>query len=60
MRLDGRSGIARAIYVTAVGKRVVVVHVFEKKTEKTPQQEIAIECFASAGVSKINASLRPG
>ena len=40
MRMKGRSGIARACYVTAVGKRVVVVHVFEKKTQKTPRREI--------------------
>lgn len=40
MRLKGRSGNARACYVTAVGKRVVVVHVFEKKTEKTPRREL--------------------
>ena len=40
MRMKGRGGIARAAYVTAVGKRVVVVHVFEKKTQKTPRREI--------------------
>jgi phage-related protein len=40
MRLKGRSGIARAVYVTAIGKRVVVVHVFTKKTQKTPRHEI--------------------
>jgi phage-related protein len=40
MRMKGRSGIARACYVTAVGKRVVVVHVFAKKTQKTPRREI--------------------
>jgi phage-related protein len=40
MRLKGRSGIARAVYVTAIGKRVVVVHVFTKKTQKTPRREI--------------------
>lgn len=40
MRLNGRSGIARACYVTALGKRVVVIHVFEKKTEKTPRHEL--------------------
>jgi phage-related protein len=40
MRMKGRGGIARAVYVTAVGKRVVVVHVFEKKTQKTPRREI--------------------
>jgi phage-related protein len=40
MRMKGRSGVARAVYVTAVGKRIVVVHVFEKKTQKTPRREI--------------------
>lgn len=40
MRLKGKSGIARAVYVTASGMRVVVVHVFAKKTEKTPRKEI--------------------
>jgi phage-related protein len=42
MRMKGRSGIARAVYVTAVGKRVVVVHIFTKKTEKTPRREIEL------------------
>jgi len=41
MRMKGNSGIARAIYVTATGMRVVVVHVFVKKTRKTPREEIA-------------------
>jgi phage-related protein len=40
MRLKGRSGIARALYVTAVGRRVVILRVFVKKTEKTPRREI--------------------
>lgn len=40
MRLKGRDGISRALYVTTVGKRVVVVRVFIKKTQKTPQAEI--------------------
>jgi len=42
MRLRGREGIARAIYVTAVGRRVVVVRVFTKKTQKTPRREIEL------------------
>jgi phage-related protein len=41
MRLKGKSGIGRAIYVTATGMRIVVVHVFTKKTQKTPRREIA-------------------
>ena len=40
MRLKGKSGIARAVYVTATGMRIVVVHVFTKKTQKTPRKEI--------------------
>ena len=40
MRMKGRDGISRAIYVTATGRRVVVVRVFVKKTQKTPRREI--------------------
>lgn len=36
MRMKGKDGIARAIYVTAKGERVVVVHAFVKKTQRTP------------------------
>jgi len=42
IRLTGRDGISRAIYVTATGKRVVVLRVFTKKTQKTPRKEIAL------------------
>ena len=40
MRLSGKAGIARAMYVTVTGKKVVVVRVFVKKTQKTPRREI--------------------
>jgi len=42
MRMKGKDGISRALYVTAVGKRVVVVRVFIKKTLKTPSREIEL------------------
>ena len=42
LRMTGRDGIARAIYVTAAGRRVVVVRVFIKKTQKTPPRELEI------------------
>jgi len=42
IRLSGRDGIARALYVTAVGRRVVIVRVFAKKTQKTPRSEIEL------------------
>jgi phage-related protein len=42
MRLKGRDGIARAAYITVREKRVVVVHVFRKKTQKTPRRDIEL------------------
>lgn len=42
LRLNGRDGIARALYVTAMGRRVVVVRAFVKKTPKTPRSEIEL------------------
>jgi phage-related protein len=30
------------LHVTAIRKRVVVVHVFAKKTQKTPRREIEL------------------
>lgn len=40
IRMKGKDGIARALYVTAMVRRVVVVRVFAKKTQKTPRSEI--------------------
>ncbi len=42
MRLTGRDGISRALYVAASGQRVVVVRVFIKKTQQTPPREIRL------------------
>lgn len=42
LRISGRDGISRAIYVIASGKRVVIVRVFIKKTQKTPKSELEI------------------
>ena len=42
MRLTGRDGIARSIYVTASGRRIVVLRTFVKKTEKTPKRELEL------------------
>jgi phage-related protein len=40
MRLTGRDGIARVLYITARGMRVIVVRAFVKKTQATPRSEI--------------------
>ena len=42
MRLIGRDGIARSLYITASGRRVVVLRTFIKKTKKTPRREIEV------------------
>jgi phage-related protein len=42
MRLTGRSGISRALYVVATGRRVVIVRAFVKKTQKTPRREVEL------------------
>jgi phage-related protein len=42
MRMKGKDGISRALYVAAVRQRVVVVRVFVKKTQKTPNREIKL------------------
>jgi phage-related protein len=41
MRMSGKDGIARAVYVAASGRRLIVLHVFVKKTQTTPRQAIA-------------------
>jgi phage-related protein len=42
MRLKGRDNIARVIYVAASGRRLVVLHAFIKKTDKTPRRALEI------------------
>jgi phage-related protein len=52
MRMKGKDGISRALYVSAVGRRVVVVRVFIKKTLKTPAREIELALKRASGISK--------
>jgi phage-related protein len=42
LRVRGRDGISRAIYVTASGSRVVILRVFVKKTQQTPPKELRL------------------
>ena len=48
----GRDGISRALYVTAYGRRVIVVRVFVKKTQKTPVAEIELALRGPKDVQK--------
>ena len=40
MRMRGRDGIARAAYIAAIEKRVMILHCFVKKTQHTPRDAI--------------------
>ena len=39
LRLKGAEGIARVFFCTLVGKRIVILHSFIKKSDKTPPRE---------------------
>ena len=40
LRVRAEGGSAPGIYVTATGRRVVVVHVFAKQSRKTPRRAL--------------------
>ena len=42
MRMTGRDGTSRALYVTVRDRRVIVVRVFVKKARKTPLSELRL------------------
>ena len=42
LRVKGQEGIARVFYGTATAQRIVMLHVFIKKSQKTPQKELEI------------------
>ena len=39
LRLKGAEGIARVFFCTLIGKRIVMLHSFTKKSERTPLRE---------------------
>ena len=41
LRLKAVEGIARIFYCMVVGKKIMVLHQFIKKTDKTPPRELA-------------------
>ncbi len=40
LRIKGSDGIARVFYCTLKGKRIIMLHSFIKKTQKTPPAEL--------------------
>lgn len=42
LRIKGQKGISRIFYCTLAGKRIVMLHGFVKKSQKTPPKELSI------------------
>jgi phage-related protein len=42
LRLKGAEGIARVFFCTLIGKRIVMLHSFIKKSDRTPKRELAV------------------
>ena len=42
LRLKSQEGIGRVFYCTLVGRRIIMLHQFVKKTDKTPPKELAM------------------
>jgi phage-related protein len=40
LRLESRTNIYRVVYFFYTGRRIVLLHGFQKKTQKTPRREI--------------------
>lgn len=42
LRLKSREGIGRVFYCTLVGRQIIMLHQFVKKSDKTPPKELAL------------------
>lgn len=42
LRVKGKEGIARVFFCTKVGRKIIMLHSFIKKSQKTPKKELEI------------------
>ena len=42
LRVKSKEGIARVFFCTRIGKRIIMLHMFIKKSQKTPKRELKI------------------
>ena len=40
MRLKSKEGVSRVFFCTKIGKKIIMLHYFIKKSDKTPEKEI--------------------
>ncbi len=55
LRLKGAEGIARVFFCTMLGRRIIMLHSFVKKTQKTPPRELEIALTRMKEVKHENA-----
>jgi len=53
LRMKAQEGIGRVFFCTLVNQRIVMLHSFIKKSQKTPKKEIDI---AMAGMQELKAN----
>lgn len=42
LRLKAKEGLARILYCTMIGKEIMILHQYIKKSDKTPPKELAL------------------
>ena len=42
LRIKGKEGIARVFFCTKVGKKIIMLHSYVKKSQKIPKKELKI------------------
>ena len=52
LRVKGKEGIARVFYCTLVGRRIIMLHGFIKKSQQTPPKELKLARQRLAEVKK--------
>jgi phage-related protein len=55
LRLKGAEGIARVFFCTLIGKRIVMLHSFVKKTDRTPACDLEIAENRLKEIKRANA-----
>jgi len=40
LRLKGKEGIARVMYCTVINNKIIILHIFIKKSQKIPKKEL--------------------
>ncbi len=52
LRVKSKEGIARVFFCTKIGKKIVVLHSYIKKTQKIPKRELKIAILRMEEVKK--------